>query len=182
MPSVILALQPNTSLIKGEFIPVVLKRSIPSGLLIFINVLLTIILARFGLVNAEEFATLSTLVLIFTGYINLVFLCVPFSKIRIFCCSLSLLCLILAIVLMGDFFGMTTINLKVSLILVAFMAFSIPLHILIPKVIKKIENKIKLAKKQKEERKTKYNKKAKHETLSSNSNSEKMDFEEINID
>lgn len=182
MPSVILALQPNTSLIKGEFIPVVLKRSIPSGLLIFINVLLTIILARFGLVNAEEFATLSTLVLIFTGYINLVFLCVPFSKIRIFCCSLSLLCLILAIVLMGDFFGMTTINLKVSLILVAFMAFSIPLHILIPKVIKKIENKIKLAKKQKEERKTKYNKKAKHETLSSSSNSEKMDFEEINID
>ncbi len=183
LPSVILALQPNTSLIKGEFIPVVLKRSIPSGLLIFINVLATIILSRFGLVNAEEFATLSTLVLIFTGYINLVFLCVPFSKIRIFCCTLSLVCLIVAIVAMGDFFGMTTINLKVALLLVAFMAFSIPLHILIPKVIKKIEQKIQKTKQQKLEKKPKYNKKTKHEALSETENGEeKVDIKEINIE
>ncbi len=166
LPSVILALQPNTSLIKGEFITVVLKRSIPSGLLIFINVLGTIILARFGLVNAEEFATLSTLVLIFTGYINLVFLCVPFSKIRIFCCSLSFVLLVLAIVLMGDFFGMTTINLKVLLILIAFMAVAIPLHILIPKVIKRIEKRIQKTKQEKLERKNKYNKKTRLQTLS----------------
>ena len=166
LPSVILALQPNTSLIKGEFIPVVLKRSIPSGLLIFINVLGTIILARFGLMNAEEFATLSTLVLIFTGYINLVFLCVPFSKIRIFCCSLSFVLLVLAIVLMGDFFGMTTINLKVLLILIAFMAVAIPLHILIPKGIKRIEKRIQKTKQEKLERKNKYNKKTRLQTLS----------------
>ncbi len=175
LPSVILALQPNTNLIRGEFIPVVLKRSIPSGLLIFINVLGTIILARFKLINAEEFATLSTLVLIFTGYINLVFLCVPFSKIRIFCCTLSLVCLTTAIVLMGDFFGMTTINLKVALILVAFMAFSIPLHILIPKLIKKIEIRIKKAKLQKIEKKNKYNKKIKHIALSDSKNDAEID-------
>ena len=175
LPSVILALQPNTNLIRGEFIPVVLKRSIPSGLLIFINVLGTIILARFKLINAEEFATLSTLVLIFTGYINLVFLCVPFSKIRIFCCTLSLVCLTTAIVLMGDFFGMTTINLKVALILVAFMAFSIPLHILIPKLIKKIEIRIKKAKLQKIEKKNKYNKKTKHIALSDSKNDTEID-------
>ena len=175
LPSVILALQPNTNLIRGEFIPVVLKRSIPSGLLIFINVLGTIILARFKLINAEEFATLSTLVLIFTGYINLVFLCVPFSKIRIFCCTLSLVCLTTAIVLMGDFFGMTTINLKVALILVAFMAFSIPLHILIPKLIKKIEIRIKKAKLQKIEKKNKYNKKTKHIALSDSKNDAEID-------
>ena len=175
LPSVILALQPNTNLIRGEFIPVVLKRSIPSGLLIFINVLGTIILARFKLINAEEFAALSTLVLIFTGYINLVFLCVPFSKIRIFCCTLSLVCLTTAIVLMGDFFGMTTINLKVALILVAFMAFSIPLHILIPKLIKKIEIRIKKAKLQKIEKKNKYNKKTKHIALSDSKNDTEID-------
>ncbi len=175
LPSVILALQPNTNLIRGEFIPVVLKRSIPSGLLIFINVLGTIILARFKLIDAEEFAALSTLVLIFTGYINLVFLCVPFSKIRIFCCTLSLVCLTTAIVLMGDFFGMTTINLKVALILVAFMAFSIPLHILIPKLIKKIEIRIKKAKLQKIEKKNKYNKKTKHIALSDSKNDTEID-------
>ncbi len=162
LPSVILALQPNTNLIKGDFIPVVLKRSIPSGLLIFLNVFGVMMLMRFGLLNAEEYTTLSTLVLIFTGYINLFFLCLPFTKIRVSCVILSILCITVAIALMGDFFGMTQIDLKVVLYLIGFMIIAIPLHIFIPKLISKIE----LFRKQKQvenmERKTKFRHKVKH--------------------
>ena len=156
MPSVILALQPNTNLIKGDFIPVVLKRSIPSGLLIFFNVFCTIILARFNLINAEEFSTLSTLVLIFIGYVNLFFLCLPLTKIRTSCLILSIACLIVSIITMGDFFGMTAINLKVALLLLLFIVISIPLHVFIPKIIQKIELKIKQKQVNNQERKERH--------------------------
>ena len=158
MPSVILALQPNTQLIKGDFIPVVLKRSIPSGLLIFINVFTVIILMRFGLLNAEEFATLSTLTLTFTGFMNLVFLCLPLTKIRTGCLMLSFVSLIVGIGVLGDFFGMTAFNLKVIMILLAFMIISIPLHIFIPKIVAKIEKnrKKQASKKQRNRRKAVY--------------------------
>ena len=158
LPSVILALQPNTNLIKGEFIAVVLKRSVPSGLLMFINVFATIILAKFNIVNAEEFQTLSTLVLIFTGYINLLFLCMPFTKIRALCCAISILAIVVAIAVMGEFFGMTLISLKVVLILLAFLAVAVPLHIVLPKIVKKIEEKIQQIKKQNEEKKQNHSK------------------------
>ncbi len=186
LPSVILALQPNTNLIKGDFIPVVLKRSIPSGLLIFFNVFGVIILARFNLINAEEFATLSTLVLIFTGYINLFFLCLPLTKIRVGSLILSFVCIVLSILTMGDFFGMTAINLKVSILLTAFMLISIPLHIYIPKIIKKIELKIKQRQINNQEKKTKYKRKVVYldKTLEKLSQQSKNDvnIDEIDID
>ena len=148
MPSVILALQPNSQLIKGDFISVVLKRSVPSGLLMFLNVFTVTILARLNLLNAEEYVTLSTLVLTFTGYVNLVFLCMPLTKIRAGCLALSIVCILGSIFLMGDFFGMTAFTLKVILILLAFMLVSIPLHYFIPKLVAKIDEKIQKQKQQ----------------------------------
>ena len=72
--------------------------------------------------------------------------------------ALSLLCLIVAIIVLGDFFGMTVFNLKVMLILLAFIVVSVPLHIFIPKIVSKIES---LRKKQPEKKK-KFRKKAVH--------------------
>ncbi len=186
LPSVILALQPNTNLIKGDFIPVVLKRSIPSGLLMFLNVFGVIILAKFNLINAEEFSTLSTLVLIFTGYINLFFLCLPLTKIRVGCLILSFACIVISILAMGDFFGMTAINIKVAILLTIFMLIAIPLHIFIPRIIKKIELRIKQRQINNQDKKTKYKRKAVYidktlEKSSQKSNSD-VNIEEINVD
>ena len=134
LPSVILALQPNTKLIQGDYIPVVLKRSIPSGFLMFVTVFVVIILARFGLLDAEEFTSLAVLTLTFVGVVNLVFLCLPLTKIRFGCLAISITSVIVAILVLGDFFGITVFTLKVILILLAFMLISIPLHIFIPKL------------------------------------------------
>lgn len=166
MPSVILALQPNTKLIQGDFIPVVLKRSIPSGLLMFMNVFAVIILMRFGVLNAEEYYTLATLVLIFTGYVNLFFLCLPLTKIRIGCLSLSIFFIILAICVMGDFFGMTAFTLKVILLLLGFILISIPLHIFIPKLVRKLDE---VRKKNKQAQEEKRKQKAEQKLLTQNS-------------
>lgn len=172
LPSVILALQPNSKLINGDFIPVVLKRSIPSGLLMFVNVFAVIILKRFNLLTDAEFTTLVTLVLTLTGFINLFFLCLPLTKIRAGCLALSLLCVTVATCIMGDFFGMTVFNLKTILFLLGFVILSIPLHVFIPKIVSKIEN---LRKKQPEKKK-KFRKKAVH------INHTNVKIEEIELD
>ena len=120
----------------------------------FINVLAVIIFMRFGWLDAEEYQTLSTITLIATGYINLFFLCLPLNKLRIGCLSISLLCIVVAIVAMGDFFGMTMFSLKVLLMLLGFVFASIPLHVFIPKIVNKIEASYK---KNKQKRKEKNN-------------------------
>ena len=138
LPSVILALQPNTSLIKGNFIPVVLKKSIPSGLLMFISVLTVVILMRTGVFVSEEYFTLATLTLTFTGFMNLFFLCLPLNKLKCFCLGTSLFCVIVAIVAMGDFFGMTAFTLKVIMTFLIILAATIPLNIFVPKAVDKV--------------------------------------------
>ncbi len=167
LPSVILAIQPNSSLIKGDFIPEVLKRALPSGLLMLFNILVVIFLANLNLLNAAEYQTASTLVLVGTGFINLVYLCKPFNILRAICVGVSGALIILAIIAFGSLFGITAVSIKVVLVFAVLMGISIPLHMFIPKLsdivfdkIKKLENNIRekrVIKKQKkaEERKLK---------------------------
>ena len=83
LPSIILALQPNTRLVKGKFFINVIRRSIPGALTIGLQVIITYLLAQtFGFTTAE----LST-ILIFTAtatcLLVLYMACSPFNKIRI---------------------------------------------------------------------------------------------------
>lgn len=167
LPSVILAIQPNSSLIKGDFIPEVLKRALPSGLLMLFNVLVVIFLAGLNLLNAAQYQTASTLVLVGTGFINLVYLCKPFNILRAICVGVSGALILASIIAFGSLFGITAVSLKVVLVFAVLMGISIPLHVYIPKIsdvvfdkIKKLETNIRekrVIKKQKkaEERKLK---------------------------
>lgn len=109
LPSFILTFQPNTGLIKGNFIPQVLKKSFPLALTLFASVLSVIIMDSeyFNLLSATEYDTLITLVFTFVGYLNLIWLCMPPSKLKIFTLIISLVCLIAACLIMPGFFTMT---------------------------------------------------------------------------
>lgn len=109
VPSFILTFQPNTDLIKGDFIPQVLKKSIPLAFTLFASVFTVIIINSeyFNLLSATEYDTLITLVFTFTGFLNLVWLCFPPTKLKAITTILSLVCLIIAITVMPGFFTMT---------------------------------------------------------------------------
>lgn len=134
IPSVILAIQPNDNLIKGDFIPEVLKRAMPNGLLMLVNILVIIFLGNINLINAAEYQTVSTLVLTGTGFINLVYLCRPFNTLRTVCVGIAAICLLIGVVTLGSFFGITTVSLKVVLIFIVLVGLSVPLHSYIPKL------------------------------------------------
>ncbi len=80
--SVLLALEPNNNRIKGSFLETVLVRSIPSALALFIPTLAAMIVASaFGLGDLTR-NSVAMLTVTLVGFINLLFLCRPYTKWR----------------------------------------------------------------------------------------------------
>ena len=147
MPSFFLALLPNKNRIEGDFIPYVLKKSLPYGLLLLVNILLVITLGKFGILIENqatfEVSTASTIVMIFVGFINLIFLCIPFSKIKCIVCLFSLLGISIGTALLPNIFGMYDINLKVLKIAICLILISAIVDVVIKfiEIKKKKRNK-----------------------------------------
>ena len=108
LPSFLLTFEPNDKIIKGNFIPQVLKKSIPRMFLMLFSVLISIFAVR-GL-TALEFDSLPTFALTMAGLINLIWLCIPFSWYRALICSASLLLIVGAICLLPNMFGLYSIT------------------------------------------------------------------------
>ncbi len=133
LPSVILALEPNSSRIEGSFLKSILKRSIPDALLIVLATVTAMTLHYgFGLFpNPAEYATLLTLSLTVAGFLNLVFLCFPMNRIRLATIGFSLVGLTLCVVLLGTSFGAAAVTGPVLLALGGIALALIPLHFLL---------------------------------------------------
>lgn len=90
VPSFILTFQPNKALIRGNFIPQVLKKSIPCAMLMLINILIVVILhENTTTLSGGEFTSLCTLLLTAIGFVNLVWVCWPLNWLRTICVTIS---------------------------------------------------------------------------------------------
>lgn len=109
IPSFILTFEPNTKRINGNFIPQVLKRAIPRAFLMLFNVLIVMILHHSQTLNiitsAEDYKTLCVLILTYTGFLNLVTLCVPTSPLKWTAMVISFITITLAISVLPDMFS-----------------------------------------------------------------------------
>jgi len=152
LPSFILALEPNGDKIKGSFIPIVLKKAIPSALLLFINVGVIIVLKKLNIINQLEVETLTVLMLTFTGVLNLLRITYPYTALRATAIFIALFFITTAIIIIPEFFGMYTFSGTVALISIIILACSIPYLIFMPKMeafINKIFTHSKKAKRKK---------------------------------
>ncbi len=93
VPSTVLSLQPNTSRVKGKFIPYVLSRAIPGALTMAIGVMTIYVLKQtgladnFGLVDSSgadtaAYHALMMIALTFSGLVMLYRICQPFNVLR----------------------------------------------------------------------------------------------------
>ena len=126
VPSFILTFQPNNELIRGNFIPQVLKKTIPCALLMFINLLIVLILnENTSTLTQTEYATLTTLLLTFVSYINLLWVCWPLNWLRGACVAISATLIISCIVGLGKFFLITDFTFPVMVTLATLLLCSI---------------------------------------------------------
>lgn len=98
IPAFILALEPNYDIIKGRFFLNILKKSLPGGLTIVLNVISVMILANIFHINSSQISTMAVLLTSITGFILLYRICYPFNKLRtvlfIFLILMYLVCII----------------------------------------------------------------------------------------
>lgn len=82
IPAFILALEPNHDIIRGNFFLNVLKKSLPGGLTIVLNVLSVMLIAKIFNINADEISTMAVILVAITGFILLYRICYKFNKLR----------------------------------------------------------------------------------------------------
>ncbi len=125
LPSFVLAMEPNESLIRGRFMTNVMYRAMPAGLT---NVFMIIgaILFYIGFsISVDELSTICTLISCTVGIIMLFVTCRPFNKVRHVLFWGILGTMMAAIALLGDtVFGMVTLDFRSMLILGVFMLLS----------------------------------------------------------
>ncbi len=92
-PSTVLSLQPNTSRVKGKFIPYVLSRAIPGALTMAIGIMTLFIVHKTGLAadfgfidgsgaDTDSYRALMMIALTFSGIVMLYRICQPFNIVR----------------------------------------------------------------------------------------------------
>ncbi len=151
IPSFLLTFEPNTKPIKGNFIPQVLKRSLPRALLMLINVIVVFALyysqstTMAITMSDSEYSTLCVLILAYTGFLNLATLCFPFTLLKGLTLGISLILVTVAIIALPSFFSITSSSFTVLITFFAIIVVSIILILLIKfnqKRIDKLRDKV----------------------------------------
>lgn len=83
VPAFILALEPNKNRVTKGFFLNILKKSLPGGVTIVLNVVSVMIFSKVFNINPDEISTMAVLLVAITGFILLYRICVKFNKIRI---------------------------------------------------------------------------------------------------
>ena len=134
IPSFLLTFEPNTKPIKGNFIPQVMKRSLPRALLMLLNILIVMALnysQSIQTLNPDEYKTLCVLVLTYTGFLNLATLCFPFTLLKGITLGISFLTITGAIIGLPKLFSITSSSFTVLITFFAIIVASIIILVLI---------------------------------------------------
>lgn len=82
IPSFILALEPNKELVKGTFIGNVISKSIPTGLTVVVNILITVCICNIFNLPVQIYSTICVFLTVLTGFSLLVKISKPFNALR----------------------------------------------------------------------------------------------------
>ncbi len=83
--SVLLALEPNNKIIKGSFLDAVLIKSLPCAVSLLVPTVASMIIGIFGgsFISPDARNAVAMCVVILVGYLNLLFICRPYTKWRV---------------------------------------------------------------------------------------------------
>ena len=113
IPSFILGLQPNKNLVKGKFLTNVLKKAIPGGVMVVINIVGGIIIAILFNLDNSSISTMCTMLMVVAAMIILLDVCRPFNLLRgsMFVCMV--LGFVFALNYMENLFGISKLKLEI---------------------------------------------------------------------
>ena len=115
IPSFILALEPNKTIVKGSFLKNVLKRSLPTALAITFHIILISIIGPKLYLTDIEISTLCVFSAAYLAFLLLFRTCVPFNLLKKLLCGFLVIGYILAFVFLKEFYSLSPIDLSLFL-------------------------------------------------------------------
>lgn len=128
IPAFFLALQPNKSLIKGDFLLNVVLKALPTGITDFIVVTIVTIYGNCTGLAHEQTATAATLVLLTVGMAALIRVCMPFDMIRVMVCIVMAGGIVFSMIFLRPLFAMVVLKGLTRNLTIIMMILSIPLY------------------------------------------------------
>ena len=151
IPSFILALEPNTDIVRGNFMLKVISKSFPAALTVVFNVFMIVLFRQQFNIDSDLTSTLIVLMTATTGFIFLFRICRPFNKLRIALMTFLILIFCYGVMFQYQFFDMSQINFNTCILYIVFYICSIwifdKLNNIVHKIIVKFDNDYKDEKK-----------------------------------
>ena len=137
-PSFCLALQPNTEKIKGRFLVNLIAKSLPGALIFVVNVVACYIFTQFT-GCADQFATMGSLVLTFSGLLVLYNVCKPIDVFRgILVAAMIVMSVLMIILIPGSFFEYVELSLQNILFIIILIQLAASLYSSVVRLCNKI--------------------------------------------
>ncbi len=126
IPSFVLALEPNESIIKGKFLKNVLYRALPAALTDVVLILGVILFNIAFKLGNDETSTICTVVIGVVGLLMVYNTCKPFNNLRKLLMAAMTAAFVFCVAFMKTVFTLTEINFANMLILVVFALLAFP--------------------------------------------------------
>ena len=141
IPSFVLALEDNKDRVKGDFLKNVLYKSVPVSVTSVISVLLVEILGLFLNLSQMEKSTIDVFLIEFIGFMLIFKLSIPFNKMRKILFYFCIICFIICVVFLRNFYSLALLKGELILITVILMALSIYILMFFYKIFNKLIDK-----------------------------------------
>ncbi|MBQ8472108.1 MAG: HAD-IC family P-type ATPase [Bacilli bacterium] len=142
IPSFILALEPNTNIVSGNFILKIFKNSIPAGVTVFLNIIFIVLFEHAFNLSDDIVNALAVFLTGTTGFIHLYKVCKPFNLLRKALFIFLLITFIYGAFFQYQFFNLASLNMQIALITILLIIFSFYSYDSIFKLINFINRKL----------------------------------------
>ena len=126
VPSFVLAMEPNNSMIQGRFLPNVIYRAFPGGITDFLLVLGVVLFSTVFEMGENIMGTVCTLVINIVGLIIVHRMCLPYNLLRkalmVVLCAAFIVC----VVFLPELFSLSNIDAGGTLVLIVFILLAWP--------------------------------------------------------
>ncbi len=142
IPSFILAMEPNKSKLKGDFMKRIITTAIPAALVIVIHVLISSIYGSILDYNTRELSTIATLLTASVGFTMIISISLPFNKLRAALLGFLLALFAAAVYFFGTtIFMLSPISVSIAIFTCIGIVYGTPLFLLFKKLSAKIYDK-----------------------------------------
>ncbi len=140
MPAALLAIQPNTNIIKGRFLPNVFKKALPNSLTFILGTTAVYLICTFMIpVEQAQLETIAALTYTFAVLFALYFNCKPLNTFRSIVMLLATVFTIICITCFGWFFDYAVLDNVQIIIAICVIEFSFPLMLLFTRLFAKLK-------------------------------------------